>query len=162
MVGTLCNPIVTFWWLISDEAAIERCFIGDQPPISCRVVSKQIIRCWVCDTSLTCLRIIASFCHKNSKRTHQGFVSMVCRAGKKTKESSIQTETRLKATDVVNMGCYARARAYITCVVGLIRTKIGILKHLAFMVTLFWKATLVWKVPSFSREVTLWIFKCLF
>ena len=92
--------------MISDEAAIDRRFVRDWSPFSCRVVSDraQIIRRWVCDTSPTCLRItyfvtriqrehIDAFYHFNC--------SMVRRAGKKTKETAPPAGSRLETTTVV-------------------------------------------------------------
>ena len=42
IVGTLCNPVATYRRLISDEADIKQCFIGDWSPFSCRVVSERV------------------------------------------------------------------------------------------------------------------------
>ena len=66
--STLCNLVATYLWLINNEAVIDRCFICDKSPISCKVIFKRalIIGWWVCIMSLTYLRI-TSFCRKYSQ-----------------------------------------------------------------------------------------------
>ena len=42
-VGTLCNFVTTYLQLISDEAVIDQCFIGDWSQFGCKVVSKHAL-----------------------------------------------------------------------------------------------------------------------
>ena len=66
----------------------------------------QIIRHWVCDTSPTSLCIILYFVTRIQKEHkdalyHFNF-TMVCTAGKKTKETAPSADTKLETTAVVH------------------------------------------------------------